>query len=190
MTNPNDINSFVTMDTVRVEGTAWTYYEVNLNNYTGTGNFVAIRSHINSSWYAYIDDIKLDLLPSCPRPTNLRAEYVSTDSIVLAWTPGNEETTWLVSNGIDSIEVNDTTYTFENLSASSLYHCSVRALCADEDSSIVTNLDVRTACGLISTLHFVEDFENQNTTSSSSATFIPCWGHLNDGSYPGYLRLG
>ena len=176
MTNPNDINSFVTMDTVHVEGTAWTYYEVNLNNYTGNGNFVAIRSHINSSWYAYIDDIKLDLLPSCPRPTNLHAEYVSTDSIVLAWTPGNEETTWLVSNGIDSIEVNDTTYTFENLSASSLYHCSVRALCADEDSSIVTNLDVRTACGLISTLPFVEDFENQNTTSSSSPAFIPCWG--------------
>ena len=93
MTNPSDITTFQLVTTVNVMNvTDWQEFEIPLASYTGTGAFVAIRAlRPTSSWYAYVDDIVLDLLPSCPRPSDLTADSVSLDEAFLSWIDNTSE---------------------------------------------------------------------------------------------------
>ncbi|MDO4217361.1 MAG: fibronectin type III domain-containing protein [Bacteroidales bacterium] len=137
---------------------------------------------------AAIDNVMLSLV-TCPTPRNLTAEYVSGDSITVSWEAGADETSWVVSNGVDTVAVYDTTYTFEQLTPNTPYVITVLADCGSDDSSRAISITVRTACAKVSQFPMVEDFENQTTGSSSNSTFIPCWNRLTDatssyGNYP------
>ena len=57
---------------------------------------------------------------TCPGPLNLTASYVANDTVVITWQPGGSESSWIVSDGVESYDVFDTTYLFEGLSTSTL----------------------------------------------------------------------
>ena len=140
---------------------------------------------------AAIDNVMLNI-NTCPMPTNLTDVYVSSDSITVAWQPGSSETEWVVSNGVDTVVVTspDTSYTFDQLNSNTLYHITVQAVCSSDDSSLYATINVRTQCGALTQLPYTEDFESYATTTSTSSTFIPCWGHLNNATtYFGYPYL-
>ncbi|MCR4811669.1 MAG: fibronectin type III domain-containing protein, partial [Bacteroidales bacterium] len=126
---------------------------------------------------AAVDNIMV-VRNTCPMPTNVHATYITGDSITIAWTPGGSETSWVVSDGINTYEVqspDNAGFTFDQLSPSTLYHFTIQAVCADDDSSLYASVNVRTACGAITSLPLFEDFESVGTTSSSNNNFIPCW---------------
>ena len=142
-----------------------------------------------SSWpglYRYYE--LTPFIPSCPRPSGLTVEHVTADSVTLSWSPGGTEMEWLLSDGTTEYTSYDTTYSFDNLSANTVYNFSVRALCSAYDTSTALYISVRTDCGDMSLLPFVEDFESAPTGSSTTGSaFVSCWGHLNNGtSYGGY----
>ena len=127
---------------------------------------------------AAIDNVSL-IHNTCPGVQGLEASYVTSDSIVIVWQPGGSETIWIVSNGVDTTEVYDTTYTFDNLFANTPYNILVWALCDNGDTSIATSLAVRTACGAM-VLPFSEDFN-----SYAANSFPACWTRiLNSNNYP------
>ncbi|MCQ2271792.1 MAG: fibronectin type III domain-containing protein [Bacteroidales bacterium] len=86
MTDPTDINTFVTVDTMHVTNTSdWNFNEVSLASYTGTGSYVALK-YVSSSYDGlYVDDINIDLIPTCPRPTQFVAESTPNDTVLLSW---------------------------------------------------------------------------------------------------------
>ena len=136
---------------------------------------------------AAIDDITISV-NSCPRPSGLTVEYVTADSVTLSWSSIGTESEWLLSDGTNEYHAYDTTYTFDNLSAYTVYNFSVRALCSASDTSTALYVSVRTACGDMSTLPFFENFESAPSGSSTTGSaFVDCWGRLNNGtSYGGY----
>ena len=127
---------------------------------------------------AAIDNVSL-AYNTCPSPTGLQATYVSADTIIVEWNGGSAGS-WMLSIDSTSTEVYDTTYTFDNLSASTQYTISVRAICGVDDTSIAASISVRTACGAITALPFIEDF-----TGYAENSYPACWSRiLNSSSYP------
>ena len=101
MTDPDDINSFVGVDTVTVySGTSWSLVEVPLSSYSGNGHYVAIKAdRPSSSWYAYVDDLSLDYIPTCIAPRQVFATDASTSSITVDWNDITPAMEWQVEYG-------------------------------------------------------------------------------------------
>ena len=187
MTDPTNYNTFHPVDTVTISSTStWTHFEVSLADAPGTGYITIMNLPGSGSNYFYLDDIHVDVIPTCLTPTGLAASNIGLTTADLTWnTRLGNETAWLVGNGRTEVEVYDTNYTVTGLMPSSTNTVTVRALCGTGDTSEMAYLTVTTPCGLVPPYSY--GFEDMSTTSSSSHPNIPCWHHLNNGtSYPGY----
>jgi hypothetical protein len=103
--------------------------------------------------------------PSCPAPTDLNT-IISSDEIEFSWTPSGTESSWIVSNGLTSVTVTDTFYTFSNLSANTNYTLSVAALCGSDDTSAAVTITVLTTPGdPIADFPFLCTFESSDTNA-------------------------
>ena len=68
MDNPNDPASFVTVATVQNSSSNWEWHHVSLNNYSGSGRFIAFRAIETSGNWRYLD-VDYVRLQECPQPT-------------------------------------------------------------------------------------------------------------------------
>ena len=204
MTNPEDFSTFVPIDTaVNSAATTFEYHEVMLNSYTGNGAYVALRMLNEGTTYTmYVDDILLEEIPSCLRPTAVVSSAPTTTSITLDWTPGGSETSWEIAygtNGFDPdaasanvVTANTHPFTVTGLSSSSMYQFYVRALCSATDQSqwsLPTN--AATDCD-VATLPYSENFDSYAGTTYTDANGIApaCWTTEGVNSYGGPHIIG
>ncbi|MBR6291560.1 MAG: fibronectin type III domain-containing protein [Bacteroidales bacterium] len=185
MRSPDSIASFQLLGTVNVGNSAlWDEYSTVLNSYTGTGRYVAIRAlRPTSSWYAYVDDITLEPIPTCPHVGDITVDMTTYDSIQISWIPVGNESQWQVSSdGTTWTSCNDSTYTFTGLSASTQYTLYVRPVCGVGDTGNSRTVTARTTCAN-ATLPYVENFDTY-TTSTTAATGVTanCWDAILTGT--------
>ncbi len=156
MTNPNDINSFEPVGVVTVGGnTTWTEYTVAFGTYTGEGQYPAIKSvRPTTSWTAYVDDITLEEMPSCPPVTAIEATP-TVGAALLNWewqagyeAPDNYIVTYDSVGGTNPTTLNVTTNStiLTGLEANTEYKVYVQADCGDDglgrmDSVVFTTGD-------------------------------------------------
>ena len=126
---------------------------VNTNPYTidglrGVTNYtVKVRAYysasIQSAWSGVAN---FTTLPSCPAPTELTTANLTTTSVTLNWTPGYEETDWVLQYGSSSTFA-DGTYTEINISGrptddisglteNTIYYARVKADCGGAEESV------------------------------------------------------
>ena len=173
MTNPSDINTFVPVGTVNVEGTTWTEYETMLGAYSGNGNFVAIRANLPTSlWYAYLDDVTLEPMPACPHPVDLVVDSTTPSEIYVHWTALGSESSWLMTiNGEVVDNATETSYVFDNLDLNTVYNITVAALCDDGDTSASISVSTRTLAGEpISEFPYICGFELNEEDGTNEAS--------------------
>lgn len=188
MTDPNDINTFQTVDSVFIDPAirVWDRYEVSFENYNGDGQYIAIRANRPSldDWTATIDDITVSYEPMCRRVADIRFRDVTTDSATVYWTRGGSESAWELTIG-DSIHyLTDTSFNIHGLAPDSVYTVSIRAICGAGDTSSFWSSSFHTPCYLLNTLPLINDFENTphyslHTTSYVEA-FPTCWRRVNN----------
>ena len=202
MTNPNDINTFQTVDSVFIDPAirVWDRYEVSFENYNGNGQYIAIRANRPSlaDWTATIDDITISYEPMCRRVDNIRLRDVTTDSATVYWTRGGDETEWELSIGDSIYYITDTLFNIHGLEGDTVYTVSIRAICSNGDTSSFWSSSFHTPCYLLSTLPLINDFENtphyELHTTSYIEAFPNCWRRVNNlpsnNSYNGrpYIR--
>ncbi len=99
---------------------------------------VRVKGMCSDEESEYTPEISFTTTVACFPPSNVRAELTSLYSTVnLAWTDtlaGTWELRyWTGTDTSDIIEVNDTTYTLEDLEQNTNYRFQVRANCGDED---------------------------------------------------------
>ena len=180
MTDPSNISTFVEVATVTVKDANFQEYTAFLENYTGEGRHIAIRFNSSTTGYIFVDDIMVDVAPTCRIPNDLNAE--TTDlSATLTWTAGLNETAWNVqykeasdSNWSEVIPVNSMTYTLTQLKRATVYEARVQAVCSTDDQSDWAEVSFTTECGIwpIDAQNALyEDFENIDASD-----FPPiCW---------------
>ena len=205
MTDPTNRNSFVTIQTINTQSTTYANYEIPLNQYQGTGKYIALRASQPTTGYnyGYVDNIKVEPIPACPKPTNVVSSNIATNSVTLSWNEAGSATSWMVTYGPagftpgSAISTSETVYdnpcTITGLSASTNYDFYIQSDCGGGEYSSTSNVHtVATLCDVITALPLMENFDSYPgaTSTSVSTNNLPvCWTNHNTGtstSYSGY----
>ena len=171
MTDPADTSTFVAVSTIQSNTEyTWAEYEVYFSSYTGTGQYIAFKNAYTTTYsYAYVDDLFVDLIPTCTRPTSLLATGNGT-SMDISFVPGNpSDASWYIfykpttATVWDSVYTTATTTTIPSLTIQTTYQIYVKNLCTggvlSEATPIIT---YTTPCSdiAITSFPFTEGFEN------------------------------
>jgi hypothetical protein len=185
MSSPTDANTFVQIEEINVSNTynnGFQEFTVPFSAYTGNGRYIAFMCGTGNAYaYFLIDDITVEVVPTCLIPMNLEATVNSETETILNWTAGGDETEWeleMTSEGSNytqtAIVSGNSTYTLTTTRATT-YSARVRANCGDGDYSDWTEYITFTSdCGIMpvdANNPFFEDFENVGASD-----FPPtCW---------------
>ena len=128
--------------------------------------------------YTLIDDIAIEVAPSCLPVTNLAIDATQTtsSSLTLTWT--SDATSFVILNMADSSQVgtsNTNSYTVEGLNANTAYTFGVAVDCGGETSDTII-VSGRTACGIIASLPWSDNLES---VPSGSNPMPFCWSRYN-----------
>lgn len=192
MTDREDINTFTQLGSFTPNtANEWQSFELLLNQYQGQGQYIAIVAPQSASrCMVYMDNLTVEPLVVCRRPTNVTVSNITVNSAQVNWTSENGSG-WLIEYGRRGFTLgtgtvvtsSSTSYTLQNLSAATLYQVYVRTLCGAGDTSrysFVTNF--ATDCGPI-TLPYVENFDSWTATTSGEVANLPlCWTHYTAGT--------
>lgn len=190
--NPADFTEVLLPKTV-VSSEVMTQIEpIDLSSYTGP---VYIAIHVPSGgldgWRIYVDDFKVEELPSCKRPKDLHVENITTSSAVLHWTQTGTATNWKIkisqspiptgapSGVYDLISATQNSYPIVgNLVTGNTYYWRVQANCGGgEFSGWSAQNQFTVNCDVISTFPWTENFEGANTPD------LPlCWSQNDNNS--------
>ena len=129
---------------------SWTTEEDIVLTNTSSTYQLAFEMTDNYGYGVGIDDIQINLPPLCSKPTALAVSNIDNNNATLTWLAGGTETAWQICLDGDEdnlINVNATTYTFTNLTASTTYNVKVRANCggSNGDSEWTNNYTFTTA---------------------------------------------
>ena len=160
------------LDTIIPTYGEWTEHEVSLENYTGSGHFIFFATHVAGSYaysYPYVDDITLELIPSCRRPDSLNASNATPTTVDLSWIERSGATKWQIEYGPAGftpgtgtlVPANANPFTLTGLPVAYQGEFRVRSICSTTDTGDFS----RHLCGFATsqipaTLPYNYDFEN------------------------------
>ena len=186
MSSPTDANTFVQIEEINVSNTyndGFQEFTIPFSTYTGNGRYIAFMCGTGSAYaYFLIDDITVEVVPSCLVPDELEASGITENEATLSWTPQGSESAWNIqykkatdSEWSNPIAVDETTYTLTGLQRATGYEVRVQANCATDDQSDWSNpLSFETECGILpidAENAFSENFDNVDASD-----FPPtCW---------------
>ncbi len=191
MSDPTDATTFDSITTITASTTAtWQFFEVNLSSYTGTGQYLAFKNaYTTANSYAYIDDLTISTIPTCPNTYSLAVASVTSSDVTLNWSAINsagqgwEISYGAVGTGFDPstgtiIPVADAVgippYTISGLTPSTPYSFAVRQACGGNWSNIVTVNTMGLPVQLPYTCDF-EDVDERNSWSISNGGATNKW---------------
>lgn len=131
MSDVNDPNSFEPVHLINLEDEV-KEYELLMDAPVVEGKYIAFRASDACS----ISNIKIDRIPECISPVNLRMVGYGTNYVDYAWDSRRGVTSFKVKvNGEEKATVNATSYRLEGLNSGTLYNHSVEiiAMCNGEE---------------------------------------------------------
>ncbi|MBQ6307940.1 MAG: choice-of-anchor J domain-containing protein, partial [Bacteroidales bacterium] len=104
---------------------------IDLSSYAGQNVIVAFygeSTETNGDNNLHIDNVSIDYIPDCAKPTGLAASDVTAHTATISWT--SDAAAWQVQLGEETpIDVTEPTYTFTGLAAETTFTAKVRANC-------------------------------------------------------------
>ena len=176
ITDVNDETSFTPIATCLPTGSGWNHFEVTFAGIT-TGR-IALRRNDNS--YGYLDNVIVDVLPSCVKPSQVLISNVDASSAEIAITDPNNTNHYRIYAAEDSVEIYSNTYTLTGLQPNTRYVVGVRTICSDNTITDATEASFRTGCGPIA-IPYHEDFSQFVDVANGygyavTDSTLPCWG--------------
>ena len=181
---------FVVYDTVAITQSSsfsssnYHYYQVFFNEYTGSGNRIALRvtpAGTATSYTFFMDDIEVTEFGGCFPIENLAVSNIGSSSVTLTWhDASNSGATYTVYDMADTsvveTAINDTTVTITNLTPNTQYTLAVVADCSSLGESDAVTASFRTNCAT-EAFPWSEDFDNWTSKSI-------CWSFMS-GAFTG-----
>ena len=172
--------TFTPVDTVTVKS-SWSKCTVPFTGFEGKGNMVAFSTayslnsqDVNMNRYVKIDDIDIEVIPTCPRPDLLTLTGRSDSEISVSFSELGSAARWQLQYGQKgfeagsgtTVELTSTAHTLTGLAADTEYDIYVRSLCSDDDMSrwhgplTVTTTPVAIVGGQSSIIDFEDEDDN------------------------------
>lgn len=185
MTDPDSADSFIPVYQITDFSTTFQEYSIPLANYAGSGAYIAIRNAGSYHTFIYLDDLILDTIPDCPRPSALSASHPTAHTITLHWTGYDETNGQLLlyyrETGdpvwySNTVSITGNSFMMSGLSAHTSYQAYLAATC---DPTLTSNVIVfSTLCEAFTTVPQLWDFEENNTAEVHP---LPeCWSRTGD----------
>lgn len=141
MTDPADASTFTALQTLTSADTLFHFVDVSLSAYTDTGKYIAFfdATPVGASGYSdiYIDDLSLEYVPACLRPTDLTIVNLESRTADIVWTSNADSTDYVVFYRAvtnPTVWFSDTVagigYTLQDLIPNTTYEVYVIALCS------------------------------------------------------------
>ena len=167
----------------------WTPKTISLSAYKGQDVVFVFAGTSNYGYgdaYIYLDQVEVEVVPTCIEPTGLTVSNVTGNSASATWTAGENETQWEYVCVAKDVQVDWSTATRVNtpaaqlsgLSSNRTYNLYVRSYCSADDQSKAIMKTFATACGVISEFPWQEGFEayDGGNYDSTNPDYIPlCW---------------
>lgn len=187
MTDVDDMNSFELVSKIYDNSSSWIDKEVYFGSYIGVGDFIAFKTnYTTTSTSIYIDNVIVDYMPPCPKPTNLTVTGVSSNSIDLSWSENGSATSWNIefgplgfSQGTGTLisGIDTTSYSFGNLISHATYQFYIQSNCDSLNQSNWNSINCTTLCGEINVLPWIDYFDNYG---SGTSVFPTCWTKISN----------
>ena len=124
---------------------------IDLSNYAGQNIAIAFYGESTETGgdnNLHIDNVSIDYIPSCAKPTGLAKSDVTAHEATITWT--SDAAAWQVQlNDEDPIDVTEATYTFEHLAPETAYTAKVRANCDGTYSEWTNTVSFTTAVACV-----------------------------------------
>lgn len=203
MTDNSDATTFVALDTLSPRYfNEWQEYEIFFDEYDNlpAGSYIAFKSlnpNSTSSYnYIYVDDVFVDHVPACRRPSDISVTGVSESSALLTFEQVGTPESWNVEYGpVGFTPGTGTTVTLttnpariNGLTPSTTYEVYAQANCgAGELSSWSNPVTFSTPCAPYA-LPFEEDFSATNAVSytDNNGELPECWNMIFTGTSASY----
>ena len=167
----------------------WTQKIISLSAYKGQDVvfvFAGTSNYGTGDANIYLDQVDVEVVPTCIEPTGLTVSNVTGNSASATWTAGENETQWeyvCVEKDVQvdwstAIRVNTPAAQLSGLSSNRTYSLYVRSYCSADDQSKAIMKTFATACGVISEFPWQEGFEaydGGNYNSTNPDHIPPCW---------------
>ncbi|MCQ2296706.1 MAG: fibronectin type III domain-containing protein, partial [Bacteroidales bacterium] len=151
MTDPTNPATFTAIEMVQPQPgtTNWEHFEIPLSRYTGYGRYITLMCDVPPVGaydynYVYVDNVSVNLIPACPKITNLAVDSAGLDFIALSWRENGDASAWVVEyadhdfvpgTGVGMLEsAYDTNIVIMNLDSATTYHFYVHADCGGDTS--------------------------------------------------------
>ncbi|MDA9262372.1 fibronectin type III domain-containing protein, partial [bacterium] len=126
----------------------------------------------------FVDNVILEEVPSCPRPTLLSHHALFSDSVALNWLNGAADSIWQIQYGLPSFPLgtgttvadNNDSIAFGGLTPSTTYWAYVRSICTVGDTSIWEGPYAFTTPCSFYTPPYLEDFSTYSFSVNPT-----CW---------------
>lgn len=145
MSNPLDTGTFILMFKIGAPITGeWFDKELYFNNYTGTGHYIAFKLQYQNNMSRFnIDNLYIDYLPSCLKPSQPTLSNLTATSVDLSWIENGSATQWKIEYGLagyspgsgNSIIIDSTNYQLTGLLPGTCYDIYLKAICNSSDES-------------------------------------------------------
>lgn len=189
--NPADFATFLPVDTVYpTEINTQEYNCVWLDSYKGQGKYIAFYLPGESSPNTpYMDNLTIELAPTCKEAADLVATTITRSSATLSWETDAPKVNLKVSTkpiyvfennvadvyDLKALEATGNTYDISNLKPNRTYYFYVQAICSESDISAWSLVgEFKTECSGIASVPFRESFDTYGT---GGLIFLDCW-HL------------
>ena len=189
-----DASTFVMLDTIPNNyyyntDTRYVLHEVFVNTVPAGARIAFKWAATTNYYYCCIDDIKIEDIPDCITPINVRVpeDSITGTTAKVYWTDRNtdEPASWTIMVNDTTVIANTNPFTLTDLTPSTLYTVKVRTNCnANDTSDWSDEVTFYTACGIRSAEGFSEDFTAytaSNYLSSSSGILPRCWDYIYTG---------
>ncbi|MBQ9638318.1 MAG: fibronectin type III domain-containing protein [Bacteroidales bacterium] len=183
--DPTDMTTFIPLATPLPSSTSYTEYELQFTSAPRTHKYITFRLQPTTSSYFYLDDIRIEYVPTCPRVETISTPVINSNDATVAWVEEGTATQWevlfdtLLDMSTASRFIVDTTprFTFTGLQPQRAYYVNVRPICAVGDTGFALRHihTFTTACAALTfaDLPYEDNFDRY--TASSTAALSPCY---------------
>lgn len=196
ITNPDSINSFEHVRTVRgaASGT-WYHATVYLDLYTGDAKRIAFKSDGRADGRTnniFIDNIVVSERPECVPAVELTTTYISSNSALISWEGSEEVTHWELYfaeagsdlDAVTPLAIYENPYQITNLNPLTTYIYKLKTFCnSGNESAFSETASFTTLCPSID-IPYHENFDIYGVGSSAKPS---CWLELTDYTSAAYI---
>ncbi|MBO7446605.1 MAG: fibronectin type III domain-containing protein, partial [Bacteroidales bacterium] len=185
VSDPADPTTFTPYDTLEYTASfSWLPFSILMNNYTGNDHYIAFRAMNGIDVSYLLDNITIDVVPSCYHPASLSLSNVTSDGATISW--NGTSANYVIEYGPAGFTpgtgttVNVTgamTYTLTGLDPATSYTVYVHSDCGSAGLSEASSINFKTTCATTS-VPYSENFDSYVTSSDFTDThgIAPdCW---------------